>query len=113
MKHNPSDIAASADRLAPLERQPLNIQVAARLRAEILTGHRLPGEKLPNELDLSGRYAVSRATIREAIGMLVFAGLVERRHGSGTYVTQGHPGLNLSNPPLPTARRTARIPRRA
>ena len=91
MKRNPSDIAASADRLAPLERQPLNIQVAARLRTEILTGHRLPGEKLPNELDLSGRYAVSRATIREAIGMLVFAGLVERRHGSGTYVTQGHP----------------------
>lgn len=75
----------------PLERQPLNIQVAARLRTEILTGHRLPGEKLPNELDLSDRYAVSRATIREAIGMLVFAGLVERRHGSGTYVTQGHP----------------------
>jgi GntR family transcriptional regulator len=44
------------------------------------------GSKLPNEQDLARRFGVSRATIREAVGGLLEAGYVARRHGSGTYV---------------------------
>jgi GntR family transcriptional regulator len=44
------------------------------------------GTKLPNEQALADRYAVSRATVREAVLGLLEAGYVTRRHGSGTYV---------------------------
>jgi GntR family transcriptional regulator len=45
------------------------------------------GTKLPNENELAERFAVSRATVREAVLGLVDAGYLDRRHGSGTYVT--------------------------
>jgi GntR family transcriptional regulator len=44
------------------------------------------GTKLPNEQALADRYAVSRATVREAVLGLLEAGYVTRRHGSGTFV---------------------------
>jgi GntR family transcriptional regulator len=61
-----------------------------RLRAELLTelldGTYPRGVKLPNEDELAARSGVSRATVREAVGGLVEAGYLSRRHGSGTYV---------------------------
>ncbi len=44
------------------------------------------GDRLPSERELSGRWGVARMTIRRATDALVADGLVERRHGSGTYV---------------------------
>jgi DNA-binding FadR family transcriptional regulator len=46
-----------------------------------------PGEKLPNENDLSAMLGVSRSTLREAIRMLSAGGVLEIRRGLGTYVT--------------------------
>ncbi|MEL4374908.1 GntR family transcriptional regulator [Brucella cytisi] len=77
---------APAEWLRPLDRQPLVIQVAESVRLSILKGHWRRGERLPKEADLADDLKVSRATLREAIGMLVFAGIVVRRHGSGTFV---------------------------
>ncbi len=61
-----------------------------RLREELLSGlldGTYPrGIKLPNEDELAERAGVSRATVREAVGGLVEAGYLTRRHGSGTYV---------------------------
>ncbi|MCV9909310.1 GntR family transcriptional regulator [Brucella sp. HL-2] len=74
--------------LRPLDRQPLAIQVAEKVRLAILGGQWRNGERLPNESDLADDLKVSRATLREAIGMLVFAGIVARRHGSGTFVRE-------------------------
>jgi GntR family transcriptional regulator len=45
------------------------------------------GKSLPSERDLSAQWGVARMTIRRAVDALVAEGLVERRHGSGTYVT--------------------------
>jgi GntR family transcriptional regulator len=45
------------------------------------------GNSLPSERDLSARWGVARMTIRRSVDTLVAEGLVERRHGSGTYVT--------------------------
>jgi GntR family transcriptional regulator len=56
------------------------------LLAELLDGTYPAGEKLPNEDELAERSGVSRATVREAVGGLVEAGYLTRRHGSGTYV---------------------------
>jgi GntR family transcriptional regulator len=44
------------------------------------------GDRLPSERELSQRWGVARMTIRSAMDGLVAEGLVERRHGSGTYV---------------------------
>ncbi len=57
------------------------------LRRAVITGAYEPGSKLPNEDALAGQFAVSRATIREAVRGLVEEGYLSRRHGSGTYVT--------------------------
>ena len=62
-------------------------QVRQGLLEELLAGTLEPGEKLPNEDKLAERFAVSRATVREAVLGLLEAGYLIRRHGSGTYVT--------------------------
>ncbi len=66
--------------------------LADRLRDELLeeiTSSKLPaGTKLPTEGELSKRFGVSRATVREAVRGLVEAGYVSRRRGSGSYVAE-------------------------
>lgn len=57
------------------------------LLADLDHGQVRDGGKLPNETELAERFQVSRATVREAVSGLVEAGYLDRRHGSGTYVT--------------------------
>ena len=57
------------------------------LRRDILRGTLVRGTKLPAERDIGQRYGVSGPTVREAIRALSTLGLVDVRHGSGTYVT--------------------------
>ena len=46
------------------------------------------GDALPSERRLADELGVSRPTLRQAIDGLVAEGLLERRHGSGTYVAE-------------------------
>ena len=46
-----------------------------------------PGDAIPSERALVDRLQVSRVTVRQAIADLVDAGVLERVHGKGTYVT--------------------------
>jgi GntR family transcriptional regulator len=62
-------------------------QVRQGLLEELTSGNLEPGTKLANETELAERYAVSRSTIREAVGRLMDAGYLSRRHGAGTFVT--------------------------
>lgn len=57
----------------------------ARGFEELVAGARV-GDRLPSERELSLRWGVARMTVRGAMHALVAEGLVERRHGSGTYV---------------------------
>ena len=62
-------------------------QVIAELLADIKEGRvGRDGGSLPSEIDLSQRFQVSRATVREALSKLELAGVVIRRHGVGTFV---------------------------
>jgi GntR family transcriptional regulator len=61
--------------------------VRDELIADLLDGRYPIGAKLPNEQELAERFAVSRATVREAVRGLHESGYLARRHGSGTYVT--------------------------
>lgn len=48
----------------------------------------LPGDKLPNENELSESLQISRTTLREAIRVLVVNGVLEIKRGKGTYVKE-------------------------
>ncbi|MBM6974325.1 FCD domain-containing protein [Intestinimonas butyriciproducens] len=72
-----------------MEKKSLTQQTAERLYARIVAeGEPGPGEKLPNELDLSQELGVSRTTLREAIRALVTQGVLEVRRGKGTFVSE-------------------------
>lgn len=43
--------------------------------------------KLPTEKELCQRYKVSRQTVRQSLAMLEQEGIIEKRRGSGTYIT--------------------------
>ena len=69
-------------------RENLSQQTAQRLYARIVAEKRLrPGDKLPNEVELSAQLGVSRATLREAIRTLAAQGVLEVRRGKGTFVS--------------------------
>lgn len=66
----------------------LSDDVLQRLLKLVETQGLLPGQKLPAERRLSEQLGVSRASLREAIQKLVSLGVLESRHGDGTYVKQ-------------------------
>jgi GntR family transcriptional repressor for pyruvate dehydrogenase complex len=68
-------------------RQRLSEQVAQHLRELIVEGDIAAGEALPTERELARRFAVSSVVIREALNSLSVTGLVEIRHGVGSFVT--------------------------
>ncbi len=57
------------------------------LRALIADGTLRPGDRLPSEEELSERLGVSRGSMREGIRMLAALGVIDTRHGSGSYVS--------------------------
>ena len=68
------------------------------LTQRILLGQLKPGEKLPSESTIVLEHGVSRTVVREAISKLQASGLVETRHGIGTFVLEpnGEQGLRLN-----------------
>ena len=48
-----------------------------------------PGDKIPTELELSETLGVGRNSIREAIKILVYLGVLEIRRAEGTFVCEG------------------------
>ncbi|MFI2349483.1 GntR family transcriptional regulator [Streptomyces sp. NPDC019443] len=73
--------------MAGIERPgPLYQQVAAAIRQGMADGDFPPGSPLPSEAQLIGRYEVSRPTVRNAIAALRSEGLIEVRHGKGSFV---------------------------
>ena len=62
-------------------------EIATQLRRQITGGVLSDGERLPPERAFAERFGVSRGTVRDALRRLEEAGFVERRAGSGTYVS--------------------------
>jgi GntR family transcriptional regulator len=71
--------------------EPAYRRIAAHFRADVEAGRLQPGERLPSENELMERFTVSRITVRNAIAVLAAEGVVETRHGSGTFVR--HPPM--------------------
>lgn len=69
-------------------RRHLTDELASRLQAEIISGKRKPGERLPTEQQMAKSSGVSRAVVREAISRLKQDGLVDTRQGLGAFVSR-------------------------
>jgi GntR family transcriptional repressor for pyruvate dehydrogenase complex len=72
--------------IEPVQRSRLSQQVIVQLCQLMQSGQIEPGDRLPSERDLAEQLAVSRPCLREALRALELSGLIESRHGGGTYV---------------------------
>ena len=68
-------------------------QVIAFVRDLIEQGRIGPGDRLPAERDLATQIGVSRPTVRAGLHALAAMGVVQSRHGSGTFIPEGPPSL--------------------
>ncbi len=71
------------------------IVLARLLREELAASGGKPGYRLPTEEALSRRYGMSRQTVRHALQLLVEDGIIEKRQGSGSYLS----GSQSATPP--------------
>lgn len=68
--------------------KPLYSQIQEYIAELILSGKLAPESKIQSEREFSEDLGVSRMTVRRALTELVNEGLLERKHGSGTYVAK-------------------------
>ncbi len=80
----------------PLEQGPIPLyyQLEQRLRARISQSEFLPGAALPTEDQICEEYKVSRITVRRALDGLQRLGMIERRRGVGSFVTEKPQGID-------------------
>ena len=62
--------------------------VVGFVRGQIERGQLRPGDRLPAERQLAARVGVSRPSVRAGLRTLSAMGVVQTRHGSGTYITE-------------------------
>ena len=99
--------------IAPLIKRSLVDQTLEQLRLRIAQGVWAVGERLPTEPELCAELGISRNTVREAMRVLAFSGLIEVRQGDGSYLRSMTDPLGtmraLSHCTLEQAQETRRI----
>lgn len=74
-----------------VKRKNLADEVAEQLQQQICSGKYAIGQQLHTEPELMARFGVGRSTIREAVRLLVNAGLVRVQQGLGTFIISQQP----------------------
>ena len=74
-----------SDAIEPIKRTKVSEEIANRVRALILDGTFETDRALPSERDLASRLGVSRGSVRDGLRRLEVVGLLETRHGQGTF----------------------------
>lgn len=69
--------------------------LAAAIRQRVIAGEWPPGTALPAETSLAAEHGVALGTLRRALELLADQGLIERRHGRGTFVRGGLTGAPM------------------
>ena len=67
---------------------PLYYQLISIIKRNISMGTIKQGDMIPSEKELCDAFGISRSTVRQAIGELEEEGLVMRRRGLGTYISE-------------------------
>ncbi|MCK4541338.1 MAG: FadR family transcriptional regulator [Spirochaetales bacterium] len=69
------------------KRETLPEKVCKTIKESILNRELKGGDVLPTEPELEKQFGVSRAVIRDAVGMLKAQGLIDVKHGKGMFVS--------------------------
>ena len=88
-------LALSVDRRSAT---PLHTQLAAQLRAFVLSGRVAPGARLPSTRALATELGIARATAVLAAEQLVAEGYAQGRRGAGLFVSRSLPEDALQAP---------------
>ena len=83
----------SSAQFLPLKGGRKSDQVFEQLSAFIRSGRFSNGSRLPAERELAEMFNTSRQTVREAIYHAELVGLVEVRHGSGSFIVSRKPQI--------------------
>ncbi len=75
----------------------LTMRVVDHFSAMIEDGRLHPGDQIPPERDLARSLKMSRASLRAGIGYLAAMGVMNVRHGVGTFVADGPPELGKAS----------------
>lgn len=75
----------------PIRRSRLYEGIVRQIQDLIAEKHLQPGDRLPGERELADALSVSRASVREALRVLDFIGVVDVRPGEGTFVATTPP----------------------
>ncbi|MFC7399434.1 FadR/GntR family transcriptional regulator [Chelatococcus sp. GCM10030263] len=73
--------------LTHVRRRSLVDDAIDMMRTEVENGTWPVGTRVPTEADLAALLKVSRNTVREAVRVLAYAGILDVRQGDGTYVS--------------------------
>lgn len=103
MPRRPVTLPPSVLPLAQERGRPLRWRLHQGLKAAILNGQLGPGARLPSTRALADSLGISRSTVVDAFDLLTAEGFLDRRAGSGSYVSRQLQALQ-------TASRTARRP---
>ena len=86
-----------SNRFERIEKQSVSNEVYKQIMEKIINGDWEPGVKIPSENELCGTLGVSRHTVRSVLNKLNALGLLETRHGEGTFVKKLDPSLYLNS----------------
>jgi GntR family transcriptional repressor for pyruvate dehydrogenase complex len=75
----------------------LTTRVVNHVRTLIESGELQPGDKIPPEREFARKLRISRASLRAGIGYLAAMGVMDIRHGVGTFVANGPPEIGKSS----------------
>ena len=76
----------SSESAPPRRPRTLALELVDAIGERIHDGRLSPGDKMPTEAAVMQEFGVSRTVVREAISKLQAAGLVDTRHGVGSFV---------------------------
>jgi len=66
--------------------RPLYRQIKSLITQSLMSGEWRPGDPIPSEIELAGRFSVSQGTVRKAVAELADENLLIRYQGKGTFV---------------------------
>ena len=100
-------------RIEPTSGVPITKQIAEQIRTQCASRNLKPGDRLPSVRQLAQELAVNQNTVLRVYERLTAEGLLERRHGDGTYVAERLPGGQLKAQRELLGQEVGRLVRRA
>lgn len=74
--------------IKPVKQKTVVFQVMEQLKEMISSGQLKSNDKMPNEYELAELFGVGRSTIREALKIFQYLGIIELRNPKGTFICE-------------------------